>query len=323
MRRKPMPLNTNTANCNTNNHHDYTPYVLKDERSMVLIIDEVWWQSLTPYIQQMMKTCLTRGFEIGNVTVPHPIQRDSGDYRPLVIAYTVYIMGFDYNVWYNGAIPNGPQNVSIIPISSTSKQKLLAEIVDEDLLIKISDVLQKANVPMFVRMSSTSGKNERGLEPQICAEEIMSDMIRCRLYRQQEYENKDRNSFLIMMPWNSIIDENDRFEFRIFVVNKRLVAVSPQRYWRQDYQYSSDDFDLIEEAIGNAPFINDESIEYKNYVGDVYVNTETRQCNLIEINPFGAHCGAGSSLFNWIDDYDLLHGREIGWEFRYLSAINY
>lgn len=63
------------------------------------------------------------------------------------------------------------------------------------------------------------------------------------------------------------------------------------------------------------------------FVADVYVNVNTKICHLIELNPFGAASGAGSSLFNWYKDYDLLYGinhdknKEI--ELRYLSIIEY
>lgn len=45
---------------------------------------------------------------------------------------------------------------------------------------------------------------------------------------------------------------------------------------------------------------------------------------LIKLNPFGAHCGAGASFFNWHTDHDLLYGKTNNDpELRYLSAINY
>tara|TARA_R110001599_G_scaffold91574_1_gene240561 strand:+ start:2005 stop:2157 length:153 start_codon:yes stop_codon:yes gene_type:complete len=48
----------------------------------------------------------------------------------------------------------------------------------------------------------------------------------------------------------------------------------------------------------------------------------TQTCHLIELNPFGAHSPAGSSMFNWIQDRDILYGN-VPAELRYLSAINF
>ncbi len=63
---------------------------------------------------------------------------------------------------------------------------------------------------------------------------------------------------------------------------------------------------------------------YKDFVGDVYIDMDEKVCKLVEVNPFGAHCGAGSGLFNWITDYDILYGNSSEEpELRYLSIINY
>jgi hypothetical protein len=116
------------------------------------------------------------------------------------------------------------------------------------------------------------------------------------------------------MPWNNNLQE--RYEFRIFVVNYKLVGASQQNT-KQLYSYSSKELKMIEKALNNITFLT--TIPYINYIADVYCHNGI--CYLIEVNPFGAHSGAGSSLFHWIDDYKLLHGYSDP-ELRYLSIIN-
>jgi D123 len=120
------------------------------------------------------------------------------------------------------------------------------------------------------------------------------------------------------MPFNNDIEA--RYEFRIFVVNNKLTAISQQN--RYDlHQFSTKELKVIEYSLNNISFLD--KCPYKTYVGDVYVNIATKTCHLIELNPFGAHSGAGAALFNWIDYFEILHGLNNSEpEFRYLSIIN-
>ena len=70
-------------------------------------------------------------------------------------------------------------------------------------------------------------------------------------------------------------------------------------------------------SLNNITFLD--KVCYDTYVGEVYVDLENGICHLIELNPFGC---LDAALFNWIDDYDLLHGLSQP-EFRYLSVINF
>jgi hypothetical protein len=54
---------------------------------------------------------------------------------------------------------------------------------------------------------------------------------------------------------------------------------------------------------------------------DAWVDFESKKLHIIELNPFGPSSGAGSSLFHWIEDYDLLHGKNLEIIFRYISTI--
>jgi len=322
IKRNPIPTNFNPQNYNNHNLHEYTPYIIKDEQ---VIIDETWYNSLSKYIQQLISTRLKDKFTLGQVTVPHEYQVDN-QLKQLTTIYHAYIDGFDYHVWYSPYIPNGPQSVKLIHIPDTTKKVLLQmhdtrKYIPNVHLSKLERKIQKHMMPntsYFVRLSSTSGKNEKSVEPFDSPYKIIMHLSSVKLFVDQEFK-RDKDTYLILVPWQNKIDT--RNEFRIFIHNKKLVAASPQKYWELN-QHSQEELEAIEYALTYIKFID--QVSYDTFVADVYIDIETRICQLIELNPFGAHSGAGASLFNWETDYDLLHGKNHDQiELRYVSAINY
>lgn len=336
IKRVPIAPNIDRNNYNNHNLHEYDPYILDssgdNSDKQKVIIDQVWFDSLTGYVKSLIEERLTGQYILGEVKVPHAIHKDIPD-KLLVAVYQSYIDGFDYNIWYHPDLPCGPsRKAMIIPISNEVKKCLMYDVnLDEELSDFETEIQHKfesdavldgiEHQSYFVRLSSTSGKNERSVPPLTCGKDVVRHLIGNRLFVDQEYNRLNKPSSLIMIPWNNKI--NPRFEFRIFVVNNRLVAASPQKWWEL-IQHTGEELELFEEAFSRVEFIGHELNPYHTFVADVYVDPESRSVKLIEFNPFGAHCGAGSSLFNWITDYDLLHGKVTEYaELRYLSAINY
>ena len=323
--RTPIYPNPNST-CNNRNVHEYTPYVILNDEN---IIDSDWWNTLSEYCKTTISERNNNNFRLDKVKIPHDFQFDNKS-KFLTITYKCYIDSFDYNIWYsyleNNKIKDTPQNVGLILIS-TDLKKIFVEMYEDhmkyDNNIKEleqfrNDIVKymKNDEQYFIRLSSTSGKNEKSVEPFSDPDEIINHIVSVKLFVDQEYKRENKESYLILMPWNENID--DRYEFRIFVVNNKLTAISQQNA-RKLYNYSCEELDIIEYALNNISFIN--KVPYGTYVGDVYVNIETKVCHLIELNPYGAHSGAGAALFNWIDDFDMLHGLSDNLEFRYLSII--
>lgn len=324
--RKPIYPNTNNI-CNNRNVHEYTPYILCDNEC---VIDESWYYTLTDYCKLLINQRIHNNFKLGNVIVPHAFQFDN-ECKFLNIMYKCYIDSFDYNIWYqwlvDHSITNIPNGVKMIYMNSQVKC-LFTEMYhknqpidkNNDMVLQLmNDVAKNMDNGQhyFVRMSSTSGKNEKYVRPFNDASDIVSHIASMKLFVDQEYI-RDKDSFIILIPWNDQIES--KYEFRIFVVDNRLVAVSQQNS-KELYNYSQKELKIIQHALNNITFINNGL--YNTYVGDVYVDIINGICKLIEINPFGASSGAGAALFHWIDDYDLLHGMKQEVEFRYLSIINY
>ena len=306
--------------CNTNNLHQFDPYTITDDGN---IIDVIWWESLPELAKLLInKRC---NFKLDNIDMPHDISKDKDNFLHNV--YYSLLECFDYNNWYSYDIPNGPKEVNMINIDHNIKTVLIVlyqqyNISDSDNTVLDNFKRQiEANIvsgdKYFIRLSGTSGKNEKSIESYDNVDDIIKHLTSTKLFVDQEYK-LDKDSYLIMIKWNDRL--NQRYEFRIFVVDNKITAVS-QQYWQTLYQYSKKELDIIEYALTNMAFIG--KIPYHTFIGDVYIDIDTKTCHLIECNPFGAYSGAGSGLFEWEKDYDLLYGINNKPEFRYLSIINY
>ena len=330
--------------------YEYDPFYQTKEDANTMYIDRKWWNLQCNYAKQLI-TSRIHNIELTDIEIPHENWiKQCGDTVLLKQMYFSNLEAYDYNVWYNENIENGPKNVFIIDIDADDKE-ILKKIFDsqttalekktygiENLLnlkqkiqncIDKNEILGKSlhNCGIFARLSGTSGKNEIRLKPLHSIEQILNFLTKNILFLKQEYK-KDKITKLVVMPWNNNLD--DRYEFRIFVYNGKLTGISQQK-WFQLYQYSKEELDLITSAMKNLEFIKD--VPYNTFVGDVWIDIKESNCGgddlkseskciLIECNPFGAHCGAGSSLFEWTKDYNQLYGNNGNvCEFRYLSIL--
>lgn len=231
--RKPMPLYVRFENYNNHNEHEYDPYVMKDD---VLLIDKTWWDSLTSFMHSQIQSTVEKFDIVDKIDVPHELCLEN---KNLTAIYRAYLEGFDYQCWYSPEIPNGPKNVVLIKLSEDEKKLLCDKNIGKKLSLlkqKIQDVLVSSGSgsEYFLRLSGTSGKNEKPIRPFKTADDIIEHLTRVDLFRTREYERK-KDTFVVLIPWNDTIDP--RCEFRIFVVNNKLTAASPQRYW-EHHQHS-------------------------------------------------------------------------------------
>ncbi len=116
---------------------------------------------------------------------------------------------------------------------------------DDDVLMNFKTEISNKMIPnmkYFVRLSSTSGKNVKSVRPFSNVNDIISHITSNKLFVEQEYK-RDKDSYLVLVPWNDNID--DRYEYRIFVVDGKLTAASQQNC-RELYNYTSDELEMIE-----------------------------------------------------------------------------
>lgn len=339
MRRNPIYPDINYSDYNNHGLKEYAPYILNDDGNIV--IDIKWWESLTNYTKKSIIQKI-RSFTIGNVHVPHQDQYDiqgKNMYtdKPLTDIFQSYLDGFDYNIWYDKNCSEYVKYIEIIELNDMEKDTLLKlsegenSDTESNTIITIKkkikdslDVIRSAcnnlDIGFFVRLSSTSGKNEKPIQEYLNEHDIFQHLITCDLFRGREYK-RNKQVCIIVLPFNQIIES--RLEFRMFVIDNRLVAVCQQKWWEL-FNYYIEELEMFEDCFTafQTSFIQRNACMYKTFIADVYVDIVEKKCKLIELNPFGAHSGAGSGLFNWITDYDLLHGLKDICEFRYLSLVD-
>ena len=168
--------------------------------------------------------------------------------------------------------------------------------------------------PYFVRCNRVSlkyGQHEVG--PYTTFEEIIESLVTCLDTHTPLKETAPLTLFLL--PWQTI----DTFkEYRIFVYQNKITAISQQRLYEVNEfleQYADDDErnSIIEKHVQIIQDTFDQTIKQQithtqNYCMDaVLLDNDTLY--FIEINSFGKEYAAGSALFHWITDEDILYGR--------------
>jgi hypothetical protein len=305
VKRCPLPDPIRTTDYNSSNHYEYTPYIIKDNK---LLIDEEWFLDLTVFIKVLIYERTKGNFILGKVTIPHESQVN--DIR-LDTIFKCFLDGYDYHIW-------GRENKDchFIQLDNKTKKLLHAKVgLPNDVRNKIQNVMEESNHPWFVRLSSTSGKNEIPPKQFFNLQEVEQFLLQCNIFVGREYVRTDKKSYIVLMPWNDQI--NSRNEMRLFIYNQKLTCVSPQQFWK-NHEYTQEELETCQDLFSQTEF---DDLMYHSCVIDAWVDFEAKTLNIIELNPFGISSGAGSSLFHWIDDYDLLHGKTTEIIFRYISTI--
>lgn len=99
---------------------------------------------------------------------------------------------------------------------------------------------------LFVKLSTTSGKNEQKLEPLFTLDAVLEFATNApALLRDLSNEYIDVIE-LVLMPWNASLDR-DR-EFRVFLYNGRVTAIG-QQIWSVDLGLRGPEAERIAQAI--------------------------------------------------------------------------
>ncbi|CAF3559720.1 unnamed protein product [Rotaria sp. Silwood1] len=126
----------------------------------------------------------------------------------------------------------------------------------------------------------------------------------------------DWNNNIIIREWNDLLDPS--MEFRCFVYQSNLTAISQYNYYCKYYHLQNDEIvQQIKTTIVKywkekiQPSLDHLSEKYSNYVIDIGLIenklTNAYDCIVIEMNPFEINTSA--SLFNWTTDSNQLRGR--------------
>lgn len=283
---------------NSNNHHDCSPFVVDGD---CLLVDHEWYTSM-PYMVQRVVSSFDVTF--GNVRAPHA-HTDGEVFRKI---YHSHLSSFNFEHWYH---PDLDLNAQIVMLSRNDITRLWevssvrrmwdGKVPDASEFELCSSVVFDG--PKFVKLGSTSGKNERKLRPVHNVDELIDFLTDTHAF-YLEYRScldRDEPMAVVLQDW---IDMSDKEEYRVFVYCGKVTAISRSNRHeipksdREEMQTVRDNIvDWYQEKKDLLP---------KSTCLDMWVDSELTP-HLIECNVFGAWSGAGSALFHWIDDWEVLH----------------
>lgn len=173
----------------------------------------------------------------------------------------------------------------------------------------------------FVRCNSVSLKyGQHGVGPYTTFGQIIESLVTCihthtPIDNTNSENNKNRGTeplAIYLLKWQSF---DPYKEYRIFVHNNRITAISQQNLYELNAflaQFTDEERHIVIEKhmkIILKSFektIKNKITHTSNYCMDAVI-LEDDSLYFIEINSFGKEYAAGSSLFHWLNDEELLY----------------
>ena len=323
---------------NSSNRHEYIPFIVTSKESSdsdhcregrkSCKFHSSWFLSQPEKFQKSVRAFLKKQYVSialdDSLPIPHPLP-----HHDCLISYWIYkeyCNQFSYDRFLH-IIQNQQDNgsslgeVCLVPLSAMDQIELVKKARvgcltgktfqrhDLDDFSKTTiDCISKycqANKMngVFVKTMDKSAKNDNPMVPLFTPLEILQNLATSRdvlLTLEQKL-----TSHLILMPWNTHIQTCN--EYRLFVHNKHLMAISQQKWYCNSTGITRDMAILVgKTAFGFISEIIKET-DWPDMVIDAWIDYETERWSLIEINPGGIGMSSGSSLFEWIADREILH----------------
>jgi hypothetical protein len=171
----------------------------------------------------------------------------------------------------------------------------------------------------FIKVNNVSLKyGVHGIGPYNNIQKIIESSVTCIEGHTPIYPDVKKVD-IYLLPWVDIQPVN---EFRVFVCNNKITAISQQNLYYKLYDEESiqkipDNLQIIvdyfhKEIIQKITWISSYSYDF------AFVNNKPY---FIEMNCFGKEYATGSALFHWLLDEDILYGKsgENVIEFRYTA----
>jgi hypothetical protein len=195
----------------------------------------------------------------------------------------------------------------------------------EELQAALTDTVAMEPAGCFVKTSQKSSKNDIGVTPVFTVADVLQQLTSSRDVLVQSFEKTGTKACqsIVVQPFRPAI--SSRNELRVFVENRRVVAISQQK-WMRSYGLTAEDCMPMAEAVVALydNHIRDAAPYYASCVLDVWVDLDSgtaieqveqqdkqesaakqqqpNKAHLIEINPGEKWASSGSALFHWIDD---------------------
>lgn len=163
----------------------------------------------------------------------------------------------------------------------------------------------------FVRVNNVSLKyGQHGVGPYFKLKEIIESTVSCidghkPLYADSLILN------IYLFEWVPIKSYN---EFRVFVYKNKITAISQQDIYNVYDELQNDNMSKIKLIVAYFEDVINQKIKHTDtYTYDFAFieNREKLDPYFIEMNSFGSLYAAGSALFHWILDHDILHNSDM------------
>lgn len=233
--------------------------------------------------------------------------------------YKALCSGYYANRWYN-QIQDLTFESELIDLTEHEVNYLLqkTDVCDNVLLYKIDAAIKVLTNDMdnrvFVKLYSVSPKNEYNDDNttretnkfELTATDVTGVVKLLRKSERTTYslENDLVHGIMLRRFIKEIDLEN---EFRLFVYDGKLRAISQYQCYQKITKYSDP---LVQKKIYDmiCNWWNKDAVALIPYVDCVIdVVIIDNEVKIIEINSFGPGLIAGSGLFNWDKDYDIMH----------------
>lgn len=172
----------------------------------------------------------------------------------------------------------------------------------------------------FIRTDSCSLKyGIHGNKPYNRLNKIIESMV-TTISSHKCFDETDTYCNIYFLKWIPELDISK--EFRIFVYNNDITAISIQDIYKINEWAKNMDDDTIKNIIKIIyeyfhENIRDKMLYLSEYVMDLALLDDNKPY-FIEPNVFGKNYPAGSALFHWVIDEDLLYGTKDYIEYRYI-----
>ena len=136
----------------------------------------------------------------------------------------------------------------------------------------------------------------------IASERICSDINRNIGFGEQNWDLK-----LVFREWIDTVVDHPEYEFRCFVHNRKLNAITSYFSFLHFPQLEKEKLDIQKLILSTFESGVKQKLDHESYVVDFFAmpskNDRPSQVYLIELNPF--HIKAGACLFDWKTDRSL------------------
>lgn len=154
------------------------------------------------------------------------------------------------------------------------------------------------------RVSMKYGQHKEG--PYYNLGQIIESVVSC-IRSHKELREDSKNLTIYLLDWINI---NEFDEYRVFVYNNKITAVSQQNVYNvyAELNNSSLVMSRLKSIVDYFESNINGTIPMESYTYD-FTFVDGKFPYFIEANSFGKEYAAGSSLFHWIIDKDILYGK--------------